>query len=222
MSDEEQAQWPAWKRAVYQVDYSESGYPSVTDRLLAASVKNNRGGTSWSSWESPDESAIEVSKRLRSESPAARSQEEDPDRPDSKKTKIKMSDFTDDQVNKHGNAAKDNVKTITQETPCAFCAHPAIKAMWLVVEPSYGPYDAYGQAWLRPATQLCESLEAQLEADIGCQSYTLTYENNYGEPTKHYFEHDLRGDEWVQRRYYDEGKLHLKSSKQLLRVMIGT
>ena len=104
MSDEEQAQWPTWKRAVYQVDYSESEYPSVTDRLLAASVKNNRGGTSWRSWESPDEPA--AGKRTLTE--------EDPDvpdsGPDSKKTKIKMSDFTDDQVNKLGNAAKEMLK----------------------------------------------------------------------------------------------------------------
>ena len=64
MSDEEQAQWPAWKRAVYQVDYSESGYPSVTNRLRAASVKNNRGGTSYCSWESPNE---RQAKRFRSQ-----------------------------------------------------------------------------------------------------------------------------------------------------------
>ena len=94
--------------------------------------------------------------------------------------------------------------------------------MWLIVEPSTGPYDAYGKSWLRPATQLCELLEKQLGKDIGCQSCTLTHENYYGPPTVHYFEHDLRGDMWVQRRFYDEEQTQLKSEKQLLRVLIGT
>ena len=64
-------------------------------------------------------------------------------------------------------------------------------------------------------------LEAQLKADIGCQTCILEYPKEDGETTRHFFEHDLCGSEWVQRRYYDEEKRYLKSTKQLVRVMVG-
>ena len=116
---------------------------------------------------------------------------------------------------------KDNVKSIPQDDPCAFRAHPVTRAMWLVVEPTYDSHSSHDKAWLRPATQLSEILESQLQTDVDCQTYILTYPREGSEPTKHFFEHDLRGSEWVQRRYHDEEKRHLKSSKQLIRVMIG-
>ena len=212
---------PAWRRDVYQGDNAESEwYPAIADQHDENNAGVIRNGPSCHSWEPPGSSANPIGGRSES-SPGKRTVvENDPDvsdtEPEYKKTKIRETSSTNDHVNRAGNTAKANLKTV----PDVYSA--TATAMWLIVEPSTGPYDAYGQAWLRPATQLCELLEKQLERDVGSQSCTLTYENYYGPPTVHYFEHDLRGEEWVQRRFYDEDQAHLKSEKQLLRVVIGT
>ena len=205
---------PGWKRDIFKGSNAESEWDSPTADQHDG---NDAGGHSW---EPPGSSANPIGGRSESSPGKRTAVENDPDvsdtEPEYKRTKIRETSSTNDHVNKIGNTAKANLKTV----PDVYSA--AASAMWLVVEPSNGPYDAYGQAWLRPATQLCELLEKQLEEDVGCQSYTLTYENYYGGPTVHYFEHDLRGEEWVQRRFYDEDQVHLKSEKQLLRVVIGT
>jgi hypothetical protein len=49
----------------------------------------------------------------------------------------------------------------------------------------------------------------------------LTYPQNDGGSTIHYFEHDLKGDRWMQRRYYDPEHKQFRSQKQIMRVLVG-
>ena len=211
MTSKEQEPWPTWNYAAQHDGYSANWWtvsPSVMERLAEASRKNEEGNKSSAShsWEP----AAQEQKRARSVSPAHEG-------PSSKRMRITLADASADQVDKSGNIVKNDTKWILQDDPCAL-GHPVTQAMWLVVEPSY---NSYGKPWFRPATQLSEMLEAQLQADIGCQMCILEYPKEGGETTKHFFEHDLRGSEWVQRMYHDEGKRYLKSSKQLIRVMVG-
>ena len=214
MTGEGQDPWPTWNYAAQHNGYSANWWtssPTVMERLAVASRRNDEGDASSAShsWER----AAEVPERTRSVSPAH-------DGPNTKRIRVKLADASADQVVKSGNTVKNDTKWILQDDPCAL-GHPVTQAMWLVVEPSYNSYNSHDKAWFRPATQLSEMLEAQLQADIGCQTCILEYPKEGGETTKHFFEHDLRGIEWVQRRYHDEEKRYLKSSKQLIRVMVG-
>lgn len=185
-------------------------------RLAEASRKNKEGNENSSSAASSafhhGEPAGQHrgSKRDRSESPVQGA-------PSHKEMKRKMADASGGNVDRAGNVIKDDTKWILQEDPCAL-GHPVTQAMWLVIELSYQSYE---RPCFRPATQLSELLEAQLKADIGCQTCSLECPKENGESTRHFFEHDLRFGEWVQRRYYDEEKRHLKSVKQIVRVMVG-
>ena len=85
--------------------------------------------------------------------------------------KIKVADASGDNVDRAGNVIKDDTKWILQEDPCAL-GNPVTQALWLVIKPSYQSYE---RPWFRPATQLSELLEAQLKADIGCQTCILEY-----------------------------------------------
>ena len=114
----------------------------------------------------------------------------------------------------------DSVKWVRQEDPCLL-GHPVTQAMWLVAEKSYDFYSGADQTWFRPATQLSDMLEAQFQANIGCQTCVLAYPKPGGVIVKHIFEHDLRGQEWVQKRFTDESKSELRTSKKILRVMVG-
>jgi len=218
MTSHESHAWPSWKHP----DHYDGRIPQwwtdkseLLERFAEASRKNKEGNESVA--ESSSASLLgepagqpRGSKRYRSQSPAQ-------DAPSHKEMKITVADASGENVDRAGNAIKNDTKWILQEDPCVL-GHPVTQAMWLVLEP---PYQGYGQPWFRPATQLSDLLEAQLKADIGCQTCILEYPKDNGESTKHYFEHDLRLSEWVQRRYYDEEKLHLKSVKQIVRVMVG-
>ena len=214
MTDEGQDPWPTWFRPAQHDGYSANWWtanPTVMERLARASRKNNEENLSSAahSWEP----AAGEPKRARSESPAH-------DGPNAKRMRIRLADASADQVDKSGNTVKGDTKWILQDDPCAL-GHPVTQAMWLVVEQPYNSYYGHDKAWFRPATQLSEMLEAQFQANVGCQMCILEYPKEDGETVRHFFEHDLRGSEWVQRRFQDEGKNYLKSSKQLLRVMVG-
>ena len=158
---------PGWKRDIYKGDKVKSEWhPPIADQHVE-DVAGARGDEPPShSWDHqpPGSSANPIGGRSES-SPGKRTVvENDPDvsdtEPEYKKTKIRETSSTTDHVNRAGNTAKDNLKTV----PDVYSA--TATAMWLIVEPSTGPYDAYGQAWLRPATQLCELLEKQLERNV--------------------------------------------------------
>ena len=136
-----------------------------------------------------------------------------------KRMKIRVNSSSIEAVYLTGNTAPWDTKTVTDDlhTSPKF----QVRAIWLIVEPSTGPYDAYGKSWFRPATQLTDLLEEQLTQNIGLQTCTLTYPQNDGGSTVHYFEHDLKGDQWMQRRYYDPEHKQFRSQKQIMRVLVG-
>jgi hypothetical protein len=136
-----------------------------------------------------------------------------------KRMRIRVDSSSFEAVYLAGNTAPWDTKTVAD----TFHSTPEfnIQAIWLIVEPSTGPYDAYGVSWFRPATQLSDLLEEQLTQGIGLQTCTLTYPQNDGGSTVHYFEHDLKGHRWMQRRYYDPEHTQFRSEKQIMRVLIG-
>ena len=166
------------------------------------------------SWDPAPTPAAAGAKRIRSESP---SEEQEPS---SKRLKINVTDASADEVNKSGNVVGDNVKWVSQEDPCPL-GHPVTQAMWLVAEKSYDYYSGVDQTWFRPATQLSDMLEAQYQANTGCQTCVLSYPKSDGTIVKHIFEHDLRGQEWAQKRFTNESKSELRTSKKILRLMVG-
>ena len=135
-----------------------------------------------------------------------------------KRMKIHVNNSSTIPVYLTGNSPPWDTKTVE----CELHTSPnQVKAIWLIVEPSRGSYDAYGKSWFRPATQLSDLLEEQLSQNIGLQTCTLTYPPKDGESTVHYFEHDLTGDKWMQRRYYDPEHSQFRSQKQIMRVRVG-
>ena len=136
-----------------------------------------------------------------------------------KRMKIHVNNSSTEAVYLTGNSPPWDTKTVA----CELHTSPKfqVKAIWLIVEPSRGSYDAYGKSWFRPATQLADLLEEQLTQNIGLQTCTLTYPPKDGESTVHYFEHDLTGDKWMQRRYYDPEHKQFRSQKQIMRVLVG-
>ena len=136
-----------------------------------------------------------------------------------KRMKIRVDSSSCEAVYLAGNTAPWDTKTVTDVLHSTPKFHA--RAIWLIVESSLGPYDAYGKSWFRPATQLSDLLEEQLMQGIGLQTCTLTYPQNDGGSTIHYFEHDLKGDRWMQRRYYDPEHKQFRSQKQIMRVLVG-
>ena len=100
---------------------------------------------------------------------------------------------------------------------------PASQALWLIVEKNYSYQTGSYQTWLRPATQLSDLLEEQYQADIGYQAVTLLYTQPNGSVIEHMYEHDLRGEEWLQDRVMlaEDQTKEVKWSKKIIRVIIG-
>ena len=66
-------------------------------------------------------------------------------------------------------------------------------------------------------------IEAQFQGDVGYQAVTLSYAKPDGTMIEHMYEHDLRGEEWVQSRMMltPEQTRVVKWSKKIIRVIIG-
>ena len=142
--------------------------------------------------------------------------------PKSKKPRLAITDYEIQSVNKSGNSVNDDVKWVKQEDPMML-GPPASQALWLIVEKSYSYQAGSYQTWLRPATQLSDLLEEQYQADIGYQAVTLLYTQHNGSLVEHMYEHDLRGEEWLQNRVMlaeDQTKV-IKWSKKITRVIVG-
>ena len=142
--------------------------------------------------------------------------------PSSKRPRIDITDAVPDEVNRSGNFVGDDVKWVSQEDPLPL-GHPITQAMWLVAEKSYDHHSGSYQTWFRPATQLSDLLEAQYQANIGCQTCMLSYTRSDGTIVEHNYELDLRGQEWAQKRitFTDDLKGEVRSAKKILRVMVG-
>ena len=153
-------------------------------------------------------------KRARSRSPSEELTQE------AKKARMSVIDASSEEINMSGNAVGDSVKWVPQDDSCTL-GHPVTQAMWLVAEKSYDYHSQAEQTWFRPAVQLSDILEGQFQANVGCQTCEITYPKSDGTFIKHYFEHDLRGQEWAQRRFRDSTRSAVQSTKKILRVMIG-
>jgi len=177
---------------------------------------------SWEPVSTPAPQVPEPSRPKRA-CPTSTPEEQEPStEPSTKKPKIEITDAVPDEVNRSGNFVGDDVKWVSQEDPLPL-GHPITQAIWLVAEKSYDHYSGSYQTWFRPATQLSDLIEAQYQANIGCQTCMLSYTRSDDTIIEHKYEHDLRGEEWVQRRitFTDGHKSEIKSSKKILRVMVG-
>ncbi len=139
-----------------------------------------------------------------------------------KRPKIDITDFIAEGVNKSGNSVDDDVKWVKQEDPMLL-GPPLSQALWLVTERTWDYQTGSGQTWFRPATQLSDLIEAQYQGDVGYQAVTLSYVKIDGTKIEHMYEHDLRGEEWVQNRVVltSEQTRVVKWSKKIIRVIIG-
>ena len=90
-------------------------------------------------------------------------------------------------------------------------------ASWVVLEEA--SYWTYNNPSMRPATQFCEALEDQFQKGIGCLMYKLNFEDKDGKVSSAYFEHDLRGKPWVQRKYSGPDKQELLKTKRIHRIL---
>ena len=142
--------------------------------------------------------------------------------PCAKRPKINVTDFIAEGVNKAGNSVGDDVKWVKQEDPMLL-GPPLSQALWLVAEKTYDRQAGSCQTWFRPATHLSDLIEAQYQGDVGYQAVTLSYTKPDGTMIEHMYEHDLRGEEWVQNRMMltPEQTRAVKWSKKIIRVIIG-
>ena len=139
-----------------------------------------------------------------------------------KRPKIEVTDFIAEGVNKSGNSVDDDVKWVKQEDPMLL-GPPLSQALWLVAEKTFDYQAGSYQTWFRPATQLSDLIEAQYRGDVGYQAVTLSYVRADGTRIEHMYEHDLRGEEWVQNRVMltPEQTRVVKWSKKIIRVIVG-
>ena len=146
----------------------------------------------------------------------------DASEPSAKRPKIEVTDYTAEGVDKSGNSVGDDIKWVKQEDPMLL-GPPVSQALWLVAEKHFSYQTGSYQTWFRPATQLSDIIEAQFQGDVGHQAVTLSHTRSDGTVVEHMYEHDLRGEEWVQNRIMrtDEQARSVKWSKKIIRVIIG-
>ena len=93
------------------------------------------------------------------------------------------------------------------------------QAMWMVLEePSW---QSYNTPWLRPAARLSLELESQYQRGQGLKRCELNHTDSKGKTFITYFEHDLRNHPWVQRKFKDETRSVVVSSKEIHRFTLS-
>ena len=140
--------------------------------------------------------------------------------PRAKRSRIEIADYEADEMNRSGNVLGHEVKWVKlkQEDSDFFTDPPATQAMWLVME-----QDSYNdQIWYRPAIQMSEVLEAQYKANQGFQVIDISYKRDDETKVTNTYEHDMRGEEWVQRRIEkkEDGSRVVRTSKKVVRVVL--
>ena len=144
-------------------------------------------------------------------------EEEEDQRTKKRKRFIETTSYDDGALNLFGNhLAPGTLKwmNLSSDDVCRFFDHPPSQAMWLIMEP-----DAAGNTWFRPAVHLSEKLEAQYQAKVGYQTVEIVFPNSRTET----FEHDLRGEEWSQRKIKQDdynGRITEFSKKKIIRVVL--
>jgi hypothetical protein len=214
----------------YQPWNSTSQWPSKPEENEAPWKQESQGWTShdyrskW--WKDEDEEKQEISQPAdssESDRGKKRAREYSPD-PNDRTKKGQCLEIMEDNegldgLYKEGNLiSRSDIKTVVQEDIAAIGEDPVTQAMWVIVEQA--TYGSYHSPWLRPATLLSDHLEEQFQQGIGCQTCKLTFTRADGSTKSSFFEHDLRREPWVQKRFNNEDKKYLVSCKQLHRVMI--
>ena len=119
---------------------------------------------------------------------------------------------------KEGNVyVRDDWATVQIEDMTAIGEDPINLASWVIIEEPTSWF--YNKPTMRPATQFCKALEDQFRKGIGCLMYKLCFEKDNGHVSETYFELDLRGKPWVQRKYSRPDKMELLTTKRIHRIL---
>ena len=211
----------------YYQSWPCSRWSSWPDKNESPWQKDSEGWTShddrskW--WKNEETEEQEITQPAESSSRGTRRKRENSPDPNDRCKKEQCLEIVgnsdNDGLDRDGNIIRrGDVKTVEQEDISAVGEDPITQAMWVIIEePTYG---SFNHPWLRPATLLSDLLEKQFQQGIGCQTCKLTFTRADGSTTETLFEHDLRREPWVQKRFQNMDKKHLVSCKQLHRVMI--
>ena len=136
------------------------------------------------------------------------------------KNDVEIMNYDEGALNRGGNALGGETKWVrlTPDDECAFMDPPTTQAMWLVMEQS-----SYNDnVWYRPAVQMTDVLETQYKAKHGLQTVDVSYTKENGSRVTHTYEHDLRGEEWTQKRieFKEDGSKVVWTSKKIIRVVL--
>ena len=93
------------------------------------------------------------------------------------------------------------------------------QAMWLILEE---PIEAsYYTPWMRPATRLSNELENQYQSNQGLRQCKLEHQNAKGQTSTTHYDHDLRSQPWIQRKFKDETRKEIVSEKEIHRITLS-
>ena len=93
------------------------------------------------------------------------------------------------------------------------------QAMWLIIEEPIP--ESFYTPWMRPAARLSVELESQYQSNQGLRQCQLEHQNAKGQTFTTYYEHDLRCQPWVQRKFKDQNRLEIVSEKEIHRVTLS-
>ena len=93
------------------------------------------------------------------------------------------------------------------------------QAMWLILEEPIA--ESYYAPWMRPASRLSTELENQYQSNQGLRQCQLEHQNARGQTSTTYYEHDLRCQPWVQRKFKDQTRQEIVSEKEIHRVTLS-
>ena len=104
----------------------------------------------------------------------------------------------------------------TAKLPLAIAQEPASQnqVMWLVKD------EYWGASWYREVIHFRDQLEQQYQRGIGIEYGQLRWPSHNGnDEVTHYYTHDLSKKPWTQTRFWDANREHVRSSKEILRVL---
>ena len=124
---------------------------------------------------------------------------------------------SNEPVDPEGNrVTRDDVMTIPQVPDSVSVIN---QAMWMVLEePSW---HSFNTPWFRPAARLSHELESQYQRGQGLKRCKLQHTDAKGQTFTTFFEHDLRNHPWVQRKFKDETRNEVLSTKEIHRFTLS-
>ena len=110
----------------------------------------------------------------------------------------------------------ESIYESTAELSVTIAQEPAgdNQVMWLVKD------EYWGASWYREVIHFCDQLEQQYQWRSGIEYGQLTWTSHNGnDVVNHYYTHDLSKKPWTQTRFRDAEREHVRSSKEILRVL---